>query len=369
LFSTQVPNAFYRLSSATEGPADCGAVTLAINKQFGYAQCGVLIPNTYFGYGNLSVWARDNAKAAARAVAWPERTAAALYRGSLSPAAWPEPKDCGDAFGNHARLAAFAAARAAPDAVDAKCVGAGHYSQSCAVPPPPAGCAGAVADFNAGLATNATDIEGGHVDEADYERARYVLNLPGAASGSYSRALNHLWRTGAVVLQWAAPFVEWYYPALTDYETHVVVAQRSVAATVRALEADRASAEALGRAGRAIHDTFLCPECLAKFLARAIGAARDHLGMGLVLDDPAAAAAFFRAELPCDALVEVVRGGHHYASRPVAADDPRHPCRDRPRAVAAAAPAADADRAARLAAKRRSQKAHKRHKAAGAPGG
>ena len=83
--------------------------------------------------------------------------------------------------------------------------------------------------------------------------------------------------------------------------------------------------------------------------------------MGLVLDDAAAAAAFFRAELPCDALVEVVRDDRHYASRPVAADDPHHPCRDRPPARAAEA---DADRADRLAAKRRRQKAHKRHKAA-----
>ena len=52
-------------------------------------------------------------------------------------------------------------------------------------------------------------IAGEYVDEADYSRYKYVLNLPGSTTGSYSRNLNHLWALGAVVFLWEAPFVEW----------------------------------------------------------------------------------------------------------------------------------------------------------------
>ena len=48
------------------------------------------------------------------------------------------------------------------------------------------------------------------VDRADYSAYRYVLNLPGATTGSYSKNLNHLWALGAVVMLWDAPFVEWH---------------------------------------------------------------------------------------------------------------------------------------------------------------
>ena len=51
-----------------------------------------------------------------------------------------------------------------------------------------------------------------------------------------------------------------------------------------------------------------------------------HLGLGLVLNDPAEASKFFRAHLPCDRMIEVMREGHPRA-RPMNADDPVHPCR------------------------------------------
>ena len=37
------------------------------------------------------------------------------------------------------------------------------------------------------------------VEPEDYARYKYVLNLPGQTSGSYSRNLNHLWAVGACV--------------------------------------------------------------------------------------------------------------------------------------------------------------------------
>ena len=45
-----------------------------------------------------------------------------------------------------------------------------------------------------------------------------------------------------------------------------------------------------------------------------------------MLGDASAASKFFRAHLPCDRMIEVMREGHPRA-RPMDADDPVHPCR------------------------------------------
>ena len=94
-----------------------------------------------------------------------------------------------------------------PDEVDAKCVDGKRHA--CKLPPP--SCVGIVNDFNSGLKAKAR-IDGKFLDDKDYRNHKYLLNLPGAASGSYSKNLNHLWRTGSVVMQWVHPFVEWYRP-------------------------------------------------------------------------------------------------------------------------------------------------------------
>lgn len=120
--------------------------------------------------------------------------------------------------------------------------------------------------------------------------------------------------------------MEWYSPALRDGENMIRVARHSVADTVRALEANPAVAEAIGRAGREIHDTFLCPICLANWLKTTLEAYHEHLGLGRVLDDPGEASNFFRAHLPCDRMIELTREGHPRV-RPMNADDPVHPCR------------------------------------------
>ena len=44
-----LPNALYAVSTATSGANGCGEgepLRLAVNKQVGYDQCGVLMPNT-----------------------------------------------------------------------------------------------------------------------------------------------------------------------------------------------------------------------------------------------------------------------------------------------------------------------------------
>ena len=89
---------------------------------------------------------------------------------------------------------------------------------------------------------------------------------------------------------------------------------------------DATSGKAIGSAGREIHAKFLCPMCLANWLKTTLEAYHQHLGLGLVLDDASTASKFFRAHLPCDRMIEVMREGHPRA-RPMDADDPVHPCR------------------------------------------
>ena len=79
-----LPNALYSFDGETLGPKEgCGTrpLKLTINKELGYEQCGVLIPNTYFGaeHGNLTAWARESAAAARDAVPFGTRRPVALY--------------------------------------------------------------------------------------------------------------------------------------------------------------------------------------------------------------------------------------------------------------------------------------------------
>ena len=77
-----LPNALYSLTTETTGPNDgcqkSGPIELTINKQLGYDQCGVLIPNSYFGgnkgnKGNLTAWAKENKESRRDAVPFDQR--------------------------------------------------------------------------------------------------------------------------------------------------------------------------------------------------------------------------------------------------------------------------------------------------------
>ena len=69
---------------------------------------------------------------------------------------------------------------------------------------------------------------GEHVNASHYLNYRFLLNLPGSVSGSYSRNLNHLWATGSIVVLWQHPYVEWYYPGLSSGRTHLDLSPSSI---------------------------------------------------------------------------------------------------------------------------------------------
>jgi len=61
-----LPNALYRVNAGTHGPEECEAVTLTLTKQFGYDQCGVLVPNVYFKNGRLADWDSESSNSTGR---------------------------------------------------------------------------------------------------------------------------------------------------------------------------------------------------------------------------------------------------------------------------------------------------------------
>jgi len=54
------------------------------------------------------------------------------------------------------------------------------------------------------------------IAQKDYSRYRYVIHMPGAATGSYSRNFQYMWFHEAIVVVWRGIGFEWYYPHLQD---------------------------------------------------------------------------------------------------------------------------------------------------------
>ena len=119
-----------------------------------------------------------------------------------------------------------------------------------------------------------------------------------------------------------------YHPALEHGVTHLDVARYSVADYVKALEKDPETAERLGKEARRIHDTLLCPRCLAAFLKETFEAVSKHLGQSLVLDDSKRIAELLREHADCSTIAEVDEyRDHHHLPALLNDTDPIHPCR------------------------------------------
>ena len=283
----RLPNVAYRFSAGTRGVkrAGCRPVPLAvIAKVGGHAQCGALVPNPYFG-PDLDAW-----DAAQPVAPFATRSSKTLWRGNISA------RPCDRDGGNRARLAAGALSLARPDLFDAGC----PHVAGCA-PRDPDQCGTAdtgVAKAYGGdafppeaatpamrrAARSPATLARGYVDQTRFAAAKYLLHLPGAFTGSYSRNLNGLWRRGSVVLLWAAAYAEFYFPALEEGRTHLVVDACSAPEVVEALNADPRRAEALAAAAWAVHDSLLCADCLARYFLSVVSHFRRHYALGPVLD-------------------------------------------------------------------------------------
>mmetsp|Transcript_24667 Transcript_24667/g.64078 ORF Transcript_24667/g.64078 Transcript_24667/m.64078 type:complete len:410 (-) Transcript_24667:202-1431(-) len=101
------------------------------------------------------------------------------------------------------------------------------------------------------------------VPTANFSRYRYLLHLPGAATGSYSRNLQFLWSHGAVVFIWKHDAVEWYYADLVDGVHYVSVTAETLLEKVASVDADSEMRRALRRGARRFARKHLSGEALA----------------------------------------------------------------------------------------------------------
>ena len=209
--------------------------TFAIGKREPHRP-GLLMPNPFFGAP--SWWARHNLLqiAAARKRSWATRARKVLYRGACGP-------------GARARLELMNIAEKS-DLLDVGFTGVDGF-------PSIQSCVDALAKKHEMRAAPSASRRAPHVAQTNYSQYRYLLHLPGAATGSYSRNLQYLWTHGSIVLVWNQTATEFYYRHLVDGEHYVVVDASNIVATVEAIEADPARQERLRRGARAFYDAHL----------------------------------------------------------------------------------------------------------------
>ena len=238
----RLDNVAYRFSAGTRGVkrSSCRPVpTAVIAKVGGHRQCGALVPNPYFG-PDLDAW-----DVAEDVVPFATRSSKALWRGNISS------RPCDKDAGNRARLEACALSVERPDLFDAYC----PHVNGCA-PRDPDQCDAAgerlvAKTYGGDVFPHSATTEAmrrafrapekmarGYVEPRKFASSKYLLHLPGAFTGSYSRNLNGLWRRGAVVLLWAAAYAEFYFPALEAGRTHLVVDACSAPSVIERLNAD-----------------------------------------------------------------------------------------------------------------------------------
>ena len=259
---------------------------LAIAKQPGFADPGILVPNPYFAH--VDEWDRRVAAWRAARPAWGARSRKVFWRGSVK-------SYC--SFGNVARLAALSLTLERPERFDVRVTGSIDAPEAAA-------CAEAFAYTKAMTALSedadaAAKVLGAFVNASDFGDWRRFLNLPGTMGGSYSRNLNLLWPMGGVVALWDGPAVEWYYPGLKDGETHATLTAKTAEAVVDAVEGGPKLERRFAKQADEVHDAFLCGDCLDRYWRAVARHLRDYFGFAAVLDRTDAA---FDADLERKAL-------------------------------------------------------------------
>eukprot|EP00747_Dinoflagellata_sp_TGD_P115097 gnl/TRDRNA2_/TRDRNA2_172068_c3_seq3.p1 gnl/TRDRNA2_/TRDRNA2_172068_c3~~gnl/TRDRNA2_/TRDRNA2_172068_c3_seq3.p1 ORF type:complete len:224 (+),score=13.43 gnl/TRDRNA2_/TRDRNA2_172068_c3_seq3:173-844(+) len=132
------------------------------------------------------------------------------------------------------------------------------------------------------------DVKLGHgIEMSTYCKRKYLLNMPGARRGGYSRNLNHLWSMGSVVVQWESEpgkglnYEEYYYPGLTTNTTHMVANEDNMVHLVKYLRNNDSFAKHLGHTATQVHHTFLCPCCIVNHFQAVFQALKPKMNVDL----------------------------------------------------------------------------------------
>ena len=256
--------------------------TLVIAKLDGYGQCGILVPNPYFGLGDVNdMWRLQIEDLMDANKTTKKRDPRVFWRGEVAnhPVGKRKGYPCKSERGNHARLAALALTADDPSHFDVKC-NVGCEARDATKWP----CPGLAYDATMRkiYADNSSIRDPKFYTEPDYANYKYVLNLPGKTDGSYSRNLNHLWYVGAAVLLWDTPSVEWYYPALKHGATHAAVNRTTARAVVEALDASPDKYARLLAGARRVQKELTSPEAIARYVRHVVDALRRAQAQHLI---------------------------------------------------------------------------------------
>ncbi|KAJ1445875.1 hypothetical protein M885DRAFT_625768 [Pelagophyceae sp. CCMP2097] len=240
-----------------------------------HALASGLVPNPYFL--QTAWWANYTSEFLARAAArpWASRYKRVLFRGS-----------CGPFSAERMKLAGLPLSDLLDVGITAKL---GNYTSTMHCVDEQARrtfANGASPEVRLALAKGRVTKK--RVEQMDVSKYRYILSMPGCATGSYSRSLQHALMHGAVVLIWQSPAREWYYPVLRNRVHYMEVNESTLLSVVAEVEASPSLQKTLLAGSLYAATRVLSPESLANQWRAALGPLvdrqRDKL---LVLPDEA----------------------------------------------------------------------------------
>eukprot|EP00633_Aureoumbra_lagunensis_P000050 CAMPEP_0197303508 /NCGR_PEP_ID=MMETSP0890-20130614/51697_1 /TAXON_ID=44058 ORGANISM="Aureoumbra lagunensis, Strain CCMP1510" /NCGR_SAMPLE_ID=MMETSP0890 /ASSEMBLY_ACC=CAM_ASM_000533 /LENGTH=501 /DNA_ID=CAMNT_0042783337 /DNA_START=101 /DNA_END=1610 /DNA_ORIENTATION=- len=273
-----------------------------------YSVPGILVPNSFFGNGKLfTKWREecDEFEEAGIKYPWSHRDPRVFWRGEImGELGHGDPNGtvygvdtlCSRDVGNYERLAAAALTVERPDLFDVRCNKC-HPRHDIDVK-----CPNMPYDdvMRKAVANSSLILDPNFVEQPDYARYQYLLNLPGKTAGSYSRNLNHLWFLGSPIALWDSPAVEFYYPPLKHGITHVSVNRSNVKEILNYVRSDERIQQKLIRNAHRVGRELVCPQCLANYLLDVLDAYRLRFNHGVILDDPKRATDLIKHYLRCD---------------------------------------------------------------------
>ena len=210
-------------------------------------QPGLLIPNPFFA--PPAWWEASSNRSLARAAGhpWRERAPSALFRGACGPGAIDRLRLL-RLRDEDARLDVGFTKADGPDASLPECLSVLAKAHG----------------------VKASDVRfvlqnrvRAHVPQTNYSRFRYLLHMPGSATGSYSRNLQYLWTHGAVVLIWRQSAIEWYFRSCGAGSTSSRSTRPTSCRRSSASEQDARLRQKLIDGARAFYREHLCaaPSC------------------------------------------------------------------------------------------------------------
>jgi hypothetical protein len=223
-----------------------------------YHKAGLLVPNPFFvDPGQWDVFANSmHAIALSRPPAG--RINRAIWRGACGP-------------GAAARLELLGVA-AKHDVIDAAFTNADGYISIAACIDAVGAESGMPVELRETIKANNPDAtaKSREVHQKDYSRYRYVIHMPGAATGSYSRNLQFMWFHEAIVVVWRGIGFEWYYPQLLDNVNCVVADSSDIFAKLSALSQNPRKEAKLAAATWPFYQTQISGEAVVRRWAQAL---------------------------------------------------------------------------------------------------